>query len=216
MRGPSKRDILSAWPFSDRFRRTPEPVPIHSQAFANLRYIRQTMENAGQFTADSRPGRNVDGGDGARRGVDRACARRAGSVADSLEHGSATGRIHRRMVCLAKGRAIERPLLAGPGRKFMLALLPPIFVGALITAALWRAGLLPGLAPGLWLLLYGCGIVAGGAFSVRVVPVMGFCFLALGTLALFTPTGWGDAWLAAGFGVVQIVFGLVIARDFGG
>jgi hypothetical protein len=194
----------------------PEPVPIHSQAFANLRYIRQAMENAGQFTA-------VPGQGGMWMG---ATALGAAWIAHARRGPAAWLTVWSTEALLAvfiagwfawrKAVRIERPLLAGPGRKFMLALLPPIFVGAVITAALWRAGLLPGLAPGLWLLLYGCGIVAGGAYSVRVVPVMGFCFLALGTLALFTPTGWGDAWLAAGFGVAQIVFGLVIARDFGG
>jgi hypothetical protein len=45
---------------------------------------------------------------------------------------------------------------------------------------------------------------------------MGACFLASGALALFTPPAWGDAWMAGGFGVMQIVFGLMIAQRYGG
>lgn len=114
-----------------------------------------------------------------------------------------------------KARRLDQELFARPGRKFLAALAPPIFAAVLLTVVLWRAGLLDSV-PGLWLLLYGCGIVAGGAFSVRVVPLMGVCFLALGTAALFSPGAWGDAYLAAGFGGLQLAFGFTIARKYGG
>jgi hypothetical protein len=85
----------------------------------------------------------------------------------------------------------------------------------LLTFALFHAGALT-LLPAVWLLLYGTAIVTGGAFSVRVVPVMGLCLMALGTIALFVPAAWGDAFMAAGFGVLQVGFGLWIARHHGG
>jgi hypothetical protein len=92
---------------------------------------------------------------------------------------------------------------------------PPILVAVLLTFSLYQSGATR-VIPALWLLLYGTAVVAGGAFSVRAVPIMGFCFMLLGSIALFSPSRWGDALLAAGFGGLQILFGLWIARRHGG
>lgn len=181
----------------------------------NLRYIRGTMEEAGVFTA-------VPGWGGVVMGVTAlgaaALAARAPTdrlwlrtwIAEAVLATAIAG-----WAMLRKARAVDSPLTSGPGRKFALAFAPPIVVGALLTAALARHGLEVAL-PGLWLLLYGAGVVTGGAFSVRIVPVMGLCFMFLGTLALFVPTPWRDAPMALGFGVLQIAFGVVIARRHGG
>ena len=106
-------------------------------------------------------------------------------------------------------------LFSGPGRKFLLSFAPPIVVGALLTYILFQAGAFAAL-PGTWLLLYGTAIVTGGAFSARVVPLMGLCLMLLGAAALFMPPGWGDSFMAAGFGIVHIGFGWWIARHYGG
>jgi hypothetical protein len=68
----------------------------------------------------------------------------------------------------------------------------------------------------MWLLLYGAGITSGGAFSVRVVPVMGLSFLALGSIAAISPASFADPLLAIGFGGFHVIFGWVIARRYGG
>ncbi|HEY0783493.1 MAG TPA: hypothetical protein VGE98_13625, partial [Thermoanaerobaculia bacterium] len=101
------------------------------------------------------------------------------------------------------------------GRRFALGLFPPLFAGAVLTLVLFAQGSV-WLLPGLWLLLYGTGIVTGGAFSVRTVPVMGLGFVALGAIALAAPPAWGDALLAAGFGGLHLLFGGIIARRHGG
>ena len=90
-----------------------------------------------------------------------------------------------------------------------------VVVGALLTVIFVQAGMLTALR-GSWLLLYGTAVVAGGAFSVRIVPLMGICFMALGAVALFAPHPWGPWLLAAGFGGLHIVFGIIIARRHGG
>ena len=114
-----------------------------------------------------------------------------------------------------KARRAHVPLLAGPGRKFILSFSPPMLVGALLTIVLYRAGVVDAI-PGMWLLLYGTGVVTGGAFSVRVVPVMGICFMLAGVIALFTPSSWNDIIMAVAFGGLHIAFGIPIARRHGG
>lgn len=114
-----------------------------------------------------------------------------------------------------KAHRANASLFSGPGRKFLLSFAPPIIVGGLLTFALFHAGF-ASILPAVWLLLYGTAIVTGGAFSVRVVPVMGICLLTVGALALVAPAAWGDALMAFGFGALQIGFGIWIARHHGG
>src|SRR5690606_7363052 len=96
------------------------------------------------------------------------------------------------------------PLLSGPGRKVALRLAPPLVAGAMLTAVLFEAQLIQPLV-GMWLLLYGTGVVAAGASSVRIVPVMGFSFMFLGTFALLAPGAWSDALMGLGFGGFHIL-----------
>lgn len=180
----------------------------------NLSFIRHTMERATAFTA-------VPGWGGVAMGV---VALLAAAVARGRPAGDwLTTWLAAAVVALAiggwamtrKARLAGSTVLSYQGRRFMLSYLPPIVVGGLLTAALVRhANFAP--LPGTWLLLYGTGVVTGGAFSVRVVPLMGLCFMALGAVALFGPPAWGDPLMAAGFGGLHILFGLVIARRHGG
>jgi hypothetical protein len=199
-----------------RFRSRPAPAPgIHEHAIENLRYIRETMERSGSFTA-------VPGWGGVAMGVTAlgaaVLAQRARTSAGWLTIWSAAGVLAVAVGIYAirrKVRASQTPLLAVPAQKFATSLAPPIVAAALLTVVLFRAGL-SGLLPGLWLVLYGAGVITGGAFSVRIVPVMGVCLMACGAAALFAPASWGDAFMALGFGGLQIAFGLIIARRYGG
>jgi len=115
----------------------------------------------------------------------------------------------------SKARRANTPLVTGPARRFVYSFAPPLFVGALLTIVHLRSHEI-GIIPGQWLMLYGAGVVTGGAFSIRIVPLMGLCFMVLGAVALFSPWTWGNAFLAAGFGALHIIFGAVIARKYGG
>lgn len=106
-------------------------------------------------------------------------------------------------------------LRSGPGRKYVLSLLPPFVAGLLLTIAVWQSGSVD-LLPALWLLLYGAGTITGGAYSIRAIPLMGVGFMALGAVALLVPFAWGNVLLAVGFGGLHIGFGLIIARNYGG
>ena len=192
-----------------------EPIPIDARVADHLRYIRETMEQAAEFTG-------VPGWGGVAIGV---TALAAAAIA-SRQHSPRAWLVvwlFEAFVAIAiaapaaatKAHRAKAALFSGPGRKFLLSFVPPLFVGALLTFALAGARLFTVL-PALWLMLYGTAIVTGGAFSVRAVPLMGICLVTLGAIALFAPAVWGDVFMAAGFGVVHIAFGTWIAWHYGG
>ena len=192
-----------------------EPPALHARAMDNLRFIRETMENAASFTAVSGWGLCVVG-----LTAFAACylAVRATARGAWIKIWIAEAVLSVLISVLAmsrKARAARLPLLSKPGRKLLFNLTPPLFVGALLTVVLSRYGTVSVIRP-MWLLLYGAGVVTGGAFSVRIVPVMGLCFMLTGTFALFSPAVWADAYMAAGFGGLHVIFGLLIARRHGG
>ena len=192
-----------------------EPPALHERAMDNLQYIRETMERATSFTAISGWGQVAIGLTALASAFISAQQKTfkawlavwvAEAVIALLIAGWSMDR---------KARAAKMPLLSGPGRKVAFSLSPPIFAGAIVTVVLYRAGLMNAI-PGLWLLLYGTGVVTGGMFSVSAVPIMGLCFMALGATAFFSPVGFENWFMAAGFGGLHIVFGMLIARIYGG
>lgn len=192
----------------------PQPVVLHDKAMDNLRFIRETMERSAVFTAV--PGWGTVGV-GAIGLAAAALATRQTSPEAWLAVWLAAAALAGATTGVSMGRKISRSPQPSvrPLRNFTLGLLPPAAAGALLTVALWRAGAFA-LIPAVWLLTYGAGIMTGGAFSVKPVPVMGLTFMTLGAAALFVPAGWGDWLLGAGFGAAHVVFGLVIARKYGG
>jgi hypothetical protein len=192
-----------------------EPPALHARAMDNLEFIRDTMERAGAFTAVSGWGM-VAVGASAVAAAGFAASRGASTewlviwlgeaLLSVLISGWAIGR---------KARAARMPLLSGPGRKFAMSFAPPIVVGAVLTAAMYQADLIAVL-PGVWLMLYGTGVITGGAFSVRIVPVMGLCFVVAGAVAVFTPFALSNVIMALAFGGLHIGFGIPIARRHGG
>jgi hypothetical protein len=191
-----------------------EPAELHAHAMDNLKYIRQTLERAGRFTA-------VPGKGGALMGA-------VALLAAGLAHGqaSASGWLAvwtvAALIAMAigisgaalKSRRFQIPLFSGPGRKFVAGFVPALAAGAVLTAVLYRAGI-SGFLPGVWLLLYGAAVLSGGSASVRIVPVMGACFMFVGTVALLLP-GWNEVLLPVGFGGLHVIFGIAIAVKHGG
>ncbi|MBI5710407.1 MAG: hypothetical protein HZC42_08915 [Candidatus Eisenbacteria bacterium] len=194
--------------------REPEPPALQAHAMDNLRFIRRTMEEAGSFTAV--PGWGMVAV-GATALAAAALAARLPApgwlLVWSLE--AAVALTFATLGMAAKSRAAGQPVFSGPGRRFALSFSPPLLAGALLTFVLFRAADLAAI-PGVWLLLYGTAVATGGAFSIRVVPVMGLCFMLLGAAALLAPATWGNAFLGAGFGGLHLAFGVLIARRHGG
>jgi hypothetical protein len=192
-----------------------EPPALHERAMDNLKYIRETMERATAFTGISGWGQVTIGF--------TALASASISAQQKTFKAWLAVWVAEAVIALLiagwsmdrKARAAKMPLLSGPGRKVAFSLSPPILAGAIVTVVLYRAGLTNAI-PGLWLLLYGTGVVTGGMFSVSAIPIMGLCFMALGGAALFAPAEFANWLMAAGFGGLHIVFGVIIARRYGG
>jgi hypothetical protein len=202
-------------PFESRQARSPKPVALDDRARDNIRFIRETMERAGSFTA-------VPGWGGIAMGITALGAAMIASRQFSQFAWLLTWIVEAAIAIAiavwttySKAREAGTTLFSGPGRRFVYSFAPPLFVGVLMTLLLARIGSLEEVA-GVWLLLYGTAVVTGGAFSIRIVPLMGLCFMVIGTVALFCPTVWGNVFLASGFGGLHIVFGGVIARKYGG
>ena len=194
------------------------PPALHDHAIENLRFIRDTMERAGAFTA-------VPGWGGVLMGVSAlAAAALAGEPRQSRRWlaiwlaDAALAAVIALVSMARKARQSGSPLSlfsGGAARRFALAYWPPLAAGVVLTAVFARYGLIARL-PGCWLLLYGAAVSTGGAFSVRIVPVMGLCFMAIGTAAFALPAQWGGVCMAVGFGGLHIGFGYLIARHYGG
>jgi hypothetical protein len=200
--------------FAQRANKYAEPIPIDRRAADNLRFIRDTMERAASFTA-------VPGWGGVAIGITAVLS---GTLAFRMPaQQQFVAWLVEALVALAigcvavrmKSKRLALSLSSRPAQRALLSFVPPLLAGAVLTTVLYRAEMLMVL-PGLWLLLYGAAVVTGGAFSVRIVPVMGICFMSLGAISLLTPARWGDLFLVLGFGVVHIVFGTLIARRHGG
>ena len=193
----------------------PPPAALSDRAMDNLRFIRETMERAGAFTAI--PGRAtvLVGLTAVLAGILAHAQPSFGRWLSVWLGEAVIGVVVGGWALNRKAKAAGVPLSTGPGRRFARAFAPPLAVGALLTLTLARAEVTAAI-PGTWLLLYGAGVLAAGAFSIRIVPLLGGCFMALGAAALLGPPAWGEPLLALGFGGLHMGFGFVIARRYGG
>jgi len=206
---------VSSRPMSEPVLKQQEAVAMHTHAMDNLRFIRLAMENSASFTSVPGWGGVIVGLSALVAGwlasqpsmTDRWLTVWAGDAIFALAIGGWF------MARKARGQGVR--LSQGVGRRFVFSLTPPL-VAALVLTAVLSPTSFAGLIPGVWLLLYGSGVVSGGTFSVRPVPIMGFCFMALGCVALWAPMSWVNGLLMLGFGGLHIMFGTIIARRYGG
>ncbi len=192
-----------------------EPVSLGDRAIDNLAFIRETMERSTSFTA-------VPGYGGMLMGVTALVAAYIAAQQIYLRDWLVTWLVEAGLAfaigLLAmwqKSRIVESSLLSTPSKKFALSFAPPLIAGIAITLGLWRYEHYEMMAP-VWMLCYGAAVICGGAFSVRIIPVMGWFFLTLGAAAFALPSSFSNYLMAASFGVLHIVFGFIIARRYGG
>jgi hypothetical protein len=194
---------------------SPEPIPLHNRALEDLTFIRDTIARAGTVTS-------VPGWGGVAMGVTALLASWIASRQTSGAEWIAIWLAEAVLALGIGGAAMVRkaditrtPLFSRAGKLFVRAFVPPILAGAVLTAVFYQSGLVR-LLPGLWLLLYGTAVTTAGAHSVRVVPLLGVSFMCLGAVAFLAPAAWGNPLMALGFGGLQIGFGFLIARKYGG
>ena len=192
-----------------------EPVNIGDRAIDNLQFIRETMERSTHFTA-------VPGYGGMLMGTTALVAAYIANAQVLLRDSLVTWLIEAALAfaigMLAmwqKSKITGGSLVSAPARKFALGFAPPLIVGVIIVLGLWKNGYYY-IMPPICMLSYGAAVVCGGAFSVRVVPVMGWFFMALGAIAFAIPTSNGNLMMGASFGLLHIIFGAVIAKKYGG
>ena len=192
-----------------------EPINIGDRAIDNLAFIRETMERSTHFTA-------VPGYGGMLMGVTAIAAAYI-----------ANGQIYPRdwlvtwiieaflafaiglLAMWQKSKIGGQSLLSVPARKFAMSFAPPLIVGVATVLGVGRYGDYYAM-PAICMLCYGAAVVCGGAFSVRIVPIMGWCFIVLGVVTFALPANYGNAMMGASFGGLHIIFGAIIARRYGG
>lgn len=195
--------------------RVKKPVDMHSHAMDNLRFIRLAMESSASFTSVPGWGAIVIGCTAILAGLLAAKPALAehwllvwvGDAVLALGIGA--------WFMSRKAKELGVRLSKGVGRRFLFSVTPPLVAASVLTVALQGSDGVRWI-PGLWLLLYGSGVVSGGTFSVRPVPIMGLCFMVLGALTLWAPPAWANGLMVLGFGGLHILFGAIIARRHGG
>lgn len=192
-----------------------EPPSLHGRAMDNLAFIRETMEKSAVFTS-------VPGYGGMLMGLTAVGAAYFAGSQTSLRDWLTVWLVEASLAFLIgllamwqKTKISNTSLLSTPARKLLLNSLPPFLCGVFITLGLWRFGHFEIMIP-VWILCYGAAVVCGGAFSVKTVPIMGWCFITLGAIAFFLPTSFGNLMMGLSFGGLHIVFGFIIGRKFGG
>lgn len=191
------------------------PVNIGDRAIDNLKFIRETMERSSVFTS-------VPGYGGIFMGVTAIAAAYIASTQPLIRDWLTVWLVEAVLAFAVgffamwqKSKITKTSLFSVPAKKFALSFLPPILCAVFITLGLWRFGHFEVMIP-VWILLYGAAVVCGGANSVKIVPIAGWCFIAIGAIAFFLPAGFGNLMMAASFGLLHIVFGAVVAKKYGG
>jgi hypothetical protein len=195
--------------------RSEAPAAIESRALGTLAYIRATIESSSSL--------DVPGMAGIVVGIIGVLA--AGAV--SLPHWAPFWLdiwLSAAAAAFVLGGALVarqitqggRTRYLGPARKFVLCLCPSLLAGAVLTLVLDSAGM-AGAIPGMWLLLYGCAVLSASTVITpgiaRLIIAMGTSFVFLGAVTFALPAAAHNAMLGLGFGVLHIIFGVLIGRS---
>ncbi|HEY1898531.1 MAG TPA: hypothetical protein VGG49_01940 [Steroidobacteraceae bacterium] len=186
----------------------PNTVALDTHALGTLQYIRASIDAAGLLA--------VPGSAGIAMGAVGILAALLVALKPLAAHWLQIWLLAG-LVAIAFGTALMfhqvvrrgTALYRGPLRKFLMCLCPPLLVGAVLTWQLWLHAQ-AALIPGIWLLMYGCAVMAASTLTRRALAVMGALLAVLGIIALQVPVNFQNAILGIGFGGLHLLFGILI------
>jgi hypothetical protein len=191
------------------------PAAIESRALGTLAYIRASIELSSSM--------DVPGMAGIVMGIIGVFAAIVVSMPPWAPHWLGIWLVAAAVALTLGGALVARQIARrghtrylGPARKFLLCLCPALLAGAVLTVVLVSAGVTRAI-PGMWLLLYGCAVLSASTVTsagiTRLICIMGASFVALGSVTFAMPTIAHTAMLGLGFGVLHILFGILIGRS---
>ncbi|MGC4128838.1 MAG: hypothetical protein QM564_04600 [Bergeyella sp.] len=97
-------------------------------------------------------------------------------------------------------------------KRLLLNFAVPLVTGGIFCIALVYHELYVFIAP-VTLIFYGLALVVAERYTLTDVKYLGLCEIALGLISLFV-LGWGLLFWAVGFGVLHIVYGIVMYKKY--
>lgn len=194
--------------------RSEAPAAIESHALGTLAYIRASIESSSSM--------DVPGMAGIVMGIIGVLTALLVSLPGLSSHWLAVWLAAAALALALGGALVARQVVRrghsrylGPTRKFLLCLFPSLLAGAVLTLVFGSVGA-TAFIPGTWLLLYGCAVLSASTVTTpaiaRLICIMGALFVALGSMAFTLPAAAQTAMLGLGFGVLHVVFGVLIGR----
>ncbi|WP_164465163.1 hypothetical protein [Chryseobacterium lactis] len=97
-------------------------------------------------------------------------------------------------------------------RRLIVTFAIPLAAGGIFCSALIFHHLFVWIAP-VTLIFYGLALVSAERYTLPDIKYLGYCEIVLGLLASFV-LGWGLVFWSVGFGVLHIVYGLIMHKKY--
>lgn len=100
----------------------------------------------------------------------------------------------------------------GTTKRLLLTFAVPLVTGGVFCLALLFHHLFVWIAPAT-LIFYGIALVSAERYTLTDIKYLGYCQIVLGLVSLFF-LGWGLVFWAIGFGILHIVYGLIMHKKY--
>ena len=111
-----------------------------------------------------------------------------------------------------KSKKTSQPIWDVAAKQLLIHFATPLVVGGVVSIGLMYHHLYVFIAP-MMLIFYGLSLVNAEKYTVTDVRYLGYCEIILGLICFFI-LGWGLIFWAIGFGVLHIVYGLIMHKKY--